>query len=198
MSGSSATDTILEYDVPLKRVDVPTRPFRLNGQTFRLKLPKMSLTMGLLQLAENEAQYTAQDFGLRLANMLWNVISYIEPEPGLEPDLIPTDPNNPRSRKTANPHAGLRRGQGRILERLNDDEDALDIMDFEPIFRALIDGFFARPTGPSRGSSTTPRDGGADSLEPTSVKPAETSGTSRRTSSSPPSKTSASKAGKRV
>lgn len=193
MTGSNAT--VYEFDIPEARpADIPTVAFRINGEDFVLRQPKMSIAMGMVQLTEQQDEYTAADFGIRLSHLMWGFVSYVEAVPP-EPLTIP-DPDDPKGEPIPNPVAGRLRGRGRLLQRLNSPDDAMDIMDLEPMFRQMVTVMFDRPTGPSPASPDEQRDGGTDSEAATPERPAKTSGTSRRPSSSPRAKTSPAKSSK--
>lgn len=192
MTGSSAT--VYEFDIPTARPpDTPTVKFSIRNETgvdhFTLVMPKMSIGVGMINLLESEDRFTAFDFGLQLSRLLWQFVEYVQDEDP-EPDYLPGDENDPDAPPIPNPVAGQRRGRVRIIQRLNDAHDGMDILDLEPIFRRCVDVMFDRPTGPSLASTAKPAATGPDSAEASSERRAETSGPSAAASSSSPPRTS--------
>lgn len=193
MTGSSAT--VYEFDIPSERPpDTPTIGFTIRHEygvdAFTLRMPKMSIGLGMINLLESEDNLTAFDFGLQLARLLWQFVDYVvseDPEPTYLP---PEDPDDPDAERVENPLGGQRRGRSRLVERLNNPNDALDILNLEPVFRRCVNAMFDRPTGPLPESTAPPVSTGLDSAEASSGQRGEMSGASAPPPSSPPPRTS--------
>jgi hypothetical protein len=178
VTGSDAT--VFEFEVPEARAtDVPRLRFRIRYgpapeqvDEFTLLAPKLGVAVGLLSLVDDGAltRITAGQAGIKVAEALWGVLHYVEEEPP-EPYLI-GEGEAPRP----NEKMGRLRGQARLLERLNNPKDSLDIIDLMPVFERAVRAMFDRPTGPSRGSSVQPAADGTDSAAGSSEAPAETAG----------------------
>lgn len=197
---AASTATAFDYDIPAERpADVPTVPFTISGEKFVMVQPKMSVAIGMVQLVENAEQYTVQDFGRRLAALLWQLLAYVQEEVP-QPEWLPNPEYDPDAKGRAkppefvkNPMAFEPQGRGRILQRLNNPHDGMDIMNLEPIFRDVVSAMFDRPTGPSPASSAKSRSTGSGSGAASRGRRAATSGNSRRASSSQPARTSRAK-----
>jgi hypothetical protein len=175
MTGSIAT-VEHDYQIPEDRgPDVPTVPFRINGEAFTMVMPKMSIALSLLNLIEGDPEKvrSTHELGIALADLLWQMVQYIEDEPD-EPPVLFREPDDPES-AYSNPKAGQPRGRSRVVQRLRNPRDSMDIMDLAPLFRDVVQTMFeGRPTGPSRGYSPEPHDGGPASEAPTSEPQAAT------------------------
>ena len=179
MTGSDAT--VLSFDVPAERApDTPTLDFTIRYgpgpeqvDTFTLYAPKLSIAVGLLSLMDEGglANVNVTQAGVKVAEALWGVVAYVKEEPP-EPMVIgPEDDPRP------NPNGGRARGQARLLARLRDPRDGMDILDLAPLFERAIKAMFDRPTGPSLASLRKPGDGGTASEAGSSAPPASTVGT---------------------
>lgn len=110
-----------------------TQRFKFDGDTYTLRRPKMTIAMTMLRLAEGEDSRTVEELGLDLVRLLSGMIAYIvEEKPG---------------------PAGEIRGRARLMNRLMDPDDPLDLMDLNEPFQQLIQLVFKRPTKPPPASS---------------------------------------------
>lgn len=185
MSPEASAPDIIEFDVPTQRPpDIPVLTFKLNGQTFRVRQPKLGIATNMIALMERRGA-TVQDFGLEMTRILRHFLGYVEVDDTIEPAELDDG--------TPNPNAGLIRGLARIEQRLSDPNDSMDILDLQPLFAATSVKMFARPTGPSGVSTPPPDDAGPDSAADSSEPTASTPSTSPRNSSSRPAKTSRTK-----
>lgn len=166
MTGSDAT--VLELDIPAARpADAPQLQFRIRYgpepdevDDFLLNPPKVTVAIGLLDLLDENGigAMSVGQAGVKVAEALWGVVSYVEEQPP-QPMLVGPD-DNPR----ANPLAGRLRGQARLLQRLRSAKDSMDVIDLLPVFERAIRAMFDRPTGPLAGSSPRPASGGTGSV----------------------------------
>jgi hypothetical protein len=166
------TGTVLEFDVPEKRSDtVPRMAFKINGEEFVLKMPKLAPTAGILAMIQDD-DLDVRKHGARLASAMLGLIDYIELVPS-EPAMI-TNPawfdgaDDDVAQVIPNPKAGQMHGRLRIHQRLSDPDDGMDMEHLAPIFKMCIQTMFKRPTGPSPESSPQQANGGSDSAEATS------------------------------
>jgi len=98
--------------------------FTMDGEQYVLRRPKMAIAMTMLRLAEGESE---QEMGMDLIRLLSAVIAYIKKEP---------------------PAAdGTLRGQARLMHRLSDPDDLLDLLDLNQPFQDLIAQVYENPTG---------------------------------------------------
>jgi hypothetical protein len=180
------------YEVPTER-DVseggglPRVAFPLNGQLFTVVRPKLAIATAMMRLMERPSD-AISDYAVSIINVLHTFVNYIEIERGKEPALDDDGHVRVFIDKDGKRHTlgGLTRGRQRIIERLDDPTDALDVMDLYDPFKAIVEAMFTpRPTGPSPASSPVRRkSAGRSSRGTTRSTPAKTSSTSRRTSSS--------------
>lgn len=199
---TEASAPVLEISVPTKRRAVPHVTFRLNGQIFNVRRPKLSIATAMVRAME--MQSTISEHGMAMSEIMRQFVNYIEPVEGLEPEYV-NKAGNPVKAETRGairnvwlddvkdsdtfgqliPLVGLRRGRSRIIERLNDPDDELDIIHLQYPFQQVCQAMFERPTGPSPESSDGRRKAAGPSSKGTSRStPARTSGTSARRSSS--------------
>lgn len=175
MTSTGSTATVYEFNIPEERpADTPSVKFRINGEPFVLDMPKVAIAVELTALMDGGAlreNASVADIGARLTSTLWQMVMYVREEPP-EPYAIEQD-----GRTVPNPNAGRARGQQRIVQRLRNPKDGLDILDLADLFQTLTTAMFDRPTGPSPASSDAPGDGGSDSAAGTPEQPAATSGT---------------------
>lgn len=174
MTGSTAT--VFELNTGTTEPEEwPSLPIRIDGHDYRLRKPKLALAASLVSLMEGgriSEDASVQDVGVRLVQLLWSLVAYVEDEPP-EPLVI----EGPDGEAIPNPKGGELRGRAHLFHRLNDPRDRLDLLQLAPLFERVVEAMFNRPTGPSHGSSTTPGDGGSDSVAASPEPPAETSGT---------------------
>lgn len=149
-------------DIPeftTKKPDAPQieQRFRLDGELYTLLQPKTTIAMYMLNLAEGTDAHTTTEIGTDMLNLTRSIIGYIKEE---KPD--------------AN---GNIRGQARLINRLNDPKDELDLDTLAALFNDLIAKLYAdRPTGPRPASSRQPRTKSAASGAGTRSRRAATSG----------------------
>lgn len=191
MTGSTATvdQPMYEIDIPTERLPVPEIPFRVTGEMFTMRQPKLTAAVtliALLDVEDNHPRFDAFLAGARVTEALWALIDYIKDEDP-EPELL--DDGEP------NPQAGRLRGRARLLQRLRSPTDELDIVHLAQLFGTIVGATFHRPTTPLPASSAKPDNGGTDSEAATSEPPAATSGTSTPPRSSQPPRTSPAKRG---
>lgn len=189
---AEASAPVLEFEVPTTRPDVPQVTFKLNGQSFTVNRPKLSIATAMVRLLE-QPDPTIGDFGVSLASILQAFTNYVVTVPTPEPEWLDAKQTKPNvwvdSEGKSHKLGGLKRGRSRLIERLQDPDDAMDILELELPFRRVIEVMFNRPIGPSPASSPKQRPaGGRSSRGTTRSIPVKTSGTSRRTSSSSPAK----------
>lgn len=182
MTGSIATVYEITGPAEQQKPD-PLIPIKVWGEGYLLRQPKLSITIGLTTLIEGgelDPSKHPADVGARLIQLMWSLVQYVEDEPEkaepLPEGLIATRDKDDRI-------AGLSLGDGtvvhnraRLIRRLNDPKDRLDILDLAPLFQRIAQGMFDRPTGPSPESRPKPGDGGPDSAAASPEPQAATSG----------------------
>lgn len=137
-------------------------PFRMDGEVFVLRRPKTAIALTMLHMAAPEDARTVNDLGSDLIQLVSQTINYIEAEP---PDAD-----------------GNLHGKQRILQRLSDPDDPLDVPHLFRPFQSLIEKLFLNPTGSRPASGRKPRRALPDSGGRSRGKRAATSTTSTRTS----------------
>lgn len=120
-----------------------TIQFRWDGDLYTLRKPKLAIAMQMLRLAEDEEAMSEAKRGMELVGLLGTLINYIAVE---APEKDPTGGGDDKIR-----------GRHKLLARLNDPEDDLDILDLNEPFQELIQRMFNRPTTPRPASGTGPR-----------------------------------------
>lgn len=181
---TAGTAPVLEFEVSTERAEVPSVTFKLNGQTFRVRRPKLGIASAMVRLMDRP-EVGVMEFGKEISNLMGSFLNYVELEPGFEPKTIGRKPNV-WTDEAGKVHdlAGLLRGRSRLLERLNEPKDAFDIVDLEQPFRAVMEAMFGAPTGASEESSDKPSATGRNLPARTRSTRAKTSGTRSRASSS--------------
>lgn len=144
-------------DTPEPTDGPPTVAFRIGRDVFHVRRPKLTIALGLTSLIEGgsiKPGTPQNEVAARLMETLWNLVAYVVPEDP-EPWTLPDG--------SGNPAGGRLRGQALMMTRLRDPNDRLDILDLAEPFGVICKAMFDRPTGPSRASSSAPRDGGPGS-----------------------------------
>lgn len=154
----SATAPVFEFDIPVERKEqVPTLTFAISGEQFVMRRPKLSIAVGLVSLLDDNgiAGLDAATAGVKVAEVIWGMVAYVEQQDP-EPWVIHEAAWTPRADQTeddrplvTNPNAGRLRGQARLVQRLRDPQDAMDVIDLAPLFERVSTKLFDRPTGPS-------------------------------------------------
>ena len=137
--------------------------FRLDGESFELRRPKTSLALAALHLGNAEDARTQSQVSEEMIRYSGQIINYVAREnPSAdEPDRL--------------------RGRARIMERLADPEDKLDIYHLFRPFQQLLEQLFNRPTQSRPASGAKPRSTKSASAGRSRGARAGTSTRSRRT-----------------
>jgi len=117
------------------------------NDVYVIRRPKMTVALPMLALSEGETMNTLDEMGVSFVKLMAQLIAYVE-------DEKPTPD-------------GQLRGRARLLHRLYDPDDTLDLDDLSDPFQHLMAVMFERPTGsppesPSNPGGTSPESG--DSL----------------------------------
>lgn len=137
----------------------PTVAFRIGADTFHVRRPKLAIALSLTAIIEDggiRPGTSVGEVGQRLLDTLWQLVAYVTRE---------------------EPVDGKVRGQQRLMQRLRDPDDRLDILDLAEPFSVICRAVFDRPTGPSPAPSAQPAGDGTDSVEASPAPQAATSGT---------------------
>lgn len=196
----SSPATVYEIDVPTTRSpDTPRLPFKITGEMYWMRQPKLTVAValvGMLDGSTDQPRIDGQENAMRANDALWGLVQYVEDE-AAEPFMLGVDGDEANPLRP-NPDAGKLHGRARMVQRLRDPHDELDITHLGPLFERIVGAIFDEtPTGPSPASSASAGNGGHDSEADSSEPQDATRGDSNQASSSPRPRTSPTKAGKR-
>lgn len=131
-------EDVPEYTTEKKTETRAEQRFRFDGDLYTLRRPKSFISIYLLNLAEGGTEaHTSSEIGMDMLNLTRSIIQYIKEE-------SPDADGNPR-------------GRAKLLNRLNDPDDDLDLIDLTVPFNELMNKVFNRPTGPRPASTRKPR-----------------------------------------
>lgn len=132
-----AVNEVQEFTTAEKTDAKETVRFKMDGDLYTLRKPKLSIALTMLRLMEGEDARTMEELGLDLMRLVSGIIAYIERE---NPDKD-----------------GNLRGQAKLMHRLTDVDDDLDVTDLYEPFQSLIAQAFNRPTKSRPASGAKPR-----------------------------------------
>ena len=134
--------------------------FKVDGEPFVMVRPKFSVAVNAVHILDAEGDLSVMEIGADVTRVLWGLFRYIERKP--------SDDN------------GDKHGRALLEQRLQDPEDDLDLLDLMPVFKAVLEGMFERPTGARPSSQGKPRSTGRASGAGTRSTRAKTSSTRSR------------------
>lgn len=129
--------------------------FKIDGEPFVMVRPKLSTATAAVQLMDAPETRSLLQLSGDLVRVLSGLYVYIQ---------------------TAPPVGGKLRGRARLDQRLEDPEDSFDLLDLMPVFKAVLETMFNRPTGARRVSPAQPRRTGRASGGASRKPRAKTSG----------------------
>lgn len=141
--------------------------FRFDGELYTLKRPKLAIAMQMLHLAEDPEAMSEAMRGRELIGLIGTIINYIKAEP---PVAALDDKGKPTGDQNL-------QGRHRLMQRLNDPDDDLDILALNEPFQELMEKIFNRPTGSRPASGSGPRRASRAGGAATHSRPAAISGT---------------------
>lgn len=111
--------------------------FKIDGEQFTILRPKTAVIARVASVLEQGADMDDARNVRRMLGFVNEIVDCLED--------APSDPD------------GALRGRARIMERLNDPADSLDLEQLMPMFTSLMNGWFGRPTGSPPASSARRR-----------------------------------------
>ena len=155
---------VLEFTTAGRRqLDAKDRVhFTFDGEPMVMIRPKLAVATNAVMLIDAEADRPTLELSADLLRMVSGLFAYIERAPRTKPDK-----DNP---------AGRLQGRALLEKRLADPEDSFDLVDLMPVFKAVLEAMFDRPTGALPASSAPQRRTGRASGAGTRKPRAKTSG----------------------